>query len=162
MADPIGVSMRLRDYLGRTASTVLYLPSATSYANAQTYATAFSLLLDLVAGARVEDIAINFGGTLDAGIKAVPTAGQQLYTAGNLAFNVNGLSKGYTYTIPGLLESLLSGKKGIDTTAPALANLISAFTAGIDIGGGVFIQPVNPYGMDLISFRAGSRASRFS
>lgn len=160
MADPIGLSVRMRDYLNRTATHVVYLPDNTSYANAQTYATAYSLLLDLILGARVEALSLTFPGTLNAGIKAVPTAGQQIYTAGNATFNVAGSSRGHTIVLPGILESLLVGEDDIDTAAVAFTNWYATQTTGIDIGGGVFVQPTNRYNVDLTSFRAGSRAKR--
>lgn len=160
MADPLFVSMRCRDYLGRSTTTGFFLPSATSYVDAQAAATKVSLDLDLALGARVEDIRIAFPGVLNAGIKAIPTAGQQLYTAGKLVFNINGLSKGWSLLLPGLLESLLVGDKNINDGAPVFDALKADFNTGIDIGGGTFIQPVNPYGLDLTGFRSGGRAKR--
>lgn len=160
MADPISLSVRVRDYRDRTATQQVFLPDNTSYANAQSYATAYSLLLDLILGARVEQMSITFPGTLNAGVKAIPTAGIPIYGAGVATFNVSGSSRGHSIVLPGVLESLLIGEDGLDVDAQAFINWAAGQTAGIDIGGGVFVQPTNAYNVDLTSFRGGKRAKR--
>lgn len=158
--DPIGISFHSTDIYGKGGTTMVFLPAATTFANAQLFATAFSDLMDAADGMLHDGITITFPGTDHAGNKIAAQGGHRFQYGANLTHNLDGVTRGYTFLLPGLKETLMVQPDGIITTDPLLVAIQDALENGIDIGGGVFIQPVNPYGLDVLSFRSGKLSQR--
>lgn len=143
-----------RDDDGKSATSELLIPAATTAANALTFAAAFAPLLGALSDATITGYNLILGfaesGGLVIGSSDIENKGLLLLNA------ANGVKS--SLTIPSVLESVLQpNNQDIDQTNADVSDLLDALTLGI---GGV--QPCNVSGSDLVLIRDTYKQNRRS
>jgi hypothetical protein len=77
-----------------------------------------------------------------------------------LTFNLTNSARAWSFPLPGILDEYLVGPDGLDAGNVDFDAIKAAMENGVDIGGGTFVTPRNPYNLDVGSFRSGKRADR--
>lgn len=116
MALPIKVQYTIRDGKGLTSRTLVHLPSATTLANATTYAGAFASAMDDVIGGKIESIDICIGIALPGGLKADPGADSDVEEGAVFVYE-DAVGRIFRQRLPTFLESLIeAGTRQVDNS----------------------------------------------
>ena len=92
----------------------MHIPSATSLANATTYAQAFASALDDVIGGKIESVDICIGIALPGGLKADPAANTDIEEGAVFVYE-DADGRVFRQRLPTFLESLiLTGTRQVD------------------------------------------------
>jgi len=155
MAQPVIVSTRLTVAGQNDRSLPMYLPNATTLAQAQAFMTAFAVLLDNVVGAVLAEANVQLPLTLPGGIKSASDAGTELRRGALLDFSASGTSYQHGIWVPGWdlagfsgNDVLVSGDYG--TFETSLLSVIGASGAA----------PTDRYGNDLTTYNGGRKSFR--
>jgi hypothetical protein len=116
MALPVKLQYTIRDGKGLTSRTLVHLPSATSLANATTYAQAFASALDDVIGGKIESVDICVGVALPGGLKADPNADSDIEEGAVFVYE-DSVGRVFRQRLPTFLETLiLTGTRQVDNS----------------------------------------------
>jgi hypothetical protein len=117
MALPVKLQYTIRDGKGLVSRTLIHLPSATTLANATTYAQAFASAMDDVISGKVESIDICVGVALPGGLKSDPDADSDIEEGAKFIYE-DAVGRIYSQRLPTFLESLiLPGTRQVDNTS---------------------------------------------
>jgi len=139
---------------------VLIPRGALTLAQMQAFSDLYVELLDNTLSTLITDAQMIVQLSLPAGLKAGAVDGSDAGIGGRLSFSVNASAYSEGIYLPGIIETLRVGEKALDTAGPnSLSILITALTAGIDVGGTV-IQPSNEEGSDLLALVGSGQSKR--
>lgn len=150
----INIQYSFQDEAGKSSSTSINIPSATTAANAAFAAQAAALLIDEMTDAKITGISITLPVTLPAALKDDPIDGARVNAGIRFQWNTAG---GYLTAcrIPARKEALvLDGTDVVDESATAVANFIAEMTAGLDltaVSGTGTVAPSDTRGDDIVS-----------
>lgn len=117
MALPVKLQYTIRDGKGLTSRTLVHLPSATTLANATTYAQAFASAMDDVIGGKIESIDICIGISLPGGLKADPVATSDIEEGAVFVYE-DADGRVYRQRLPTFLETLIeTGTRQVDNSS---------------------------------------------
>lgn len=137
MAIPLKLQYTIRDAKGLSSRTLVHLPSATSVANATTYAGALAAVIDAVIGGSLESIDLCIGIALPGGIKSTPGADTDIEEGAVFVYkDVDG--RIFRQRLPTFLESLIeTGTRQVDNANAG----VQAYTDMVVVGNGT-VAPV--------------------
>jgi hypothetical protein len=155
MATPVIVSTGITVANQKKRSLPMFLPNATTLAQAQAFMTAFATLLDNVIDGVVVDPTVTLPLTLPGGIKSSPSAGAESSRGALLDYAASGIDRIHGIWVPSWAPAGFSGN-AVDN-AGAYATFISAL---VNVIGSSGAAPVDRYGNDLTTFTKGRKAFR--
>ena len=153
------VTYNFKDEKGKTSSTEMNLPDATSVADVRLFAQQFAVLLnDLTTGALTK-VTVSLDVTPSSGVRTVAAAGSDVEEGGRFQFNVTGGF--YTHMrVPTFDESKVNaGSSSINLTDADVAAYTTAMATGLDLtaaGGSGVIQPCDKRGTDVTGLSSAS------
>lgn len=126
MATNWNLTYRLRDSRNAAAPMLFYGQVATAepdpLASMQAAHNALAPLVDACTQSVIEQAIASVSLSMPSGLKTAPVAGSFNTTVGNIDYDGNPTSDGWTMTIPNLLDALINGNaKQISNVAPLLA-----------------------------------------
>lgn len=150
MADPTVFSYTLRDQLGTEASTLIYVDYdgavETENALAGSWA-AYGAALDAASGAQIIKGHILIPQNADGAWKTSPAAGSRVEQNAIINFRATGSSKRQGFSVPALLNTLISSDGKVNTTSGALHDLIALI-----LGGFGTVDAANALGTLIVAF----------
>jgi hypothetical protein len=143
MAVLVSTSVQTSD--GRKTIEV-FLPAATTLAQAQGFLTGFAPLVDVIMGGVIVEASVSFPLTLPGGLKSSQDAGATVHRGGLFGYDNASLYKWSQY-IPSLTPTLFVGDL-VNVGDTDVAAYITAMESGITVSG-TPVQPTNQYDDDL-------------
>lgn len=146
---PAFVTYTVKDEKGNSSVMNMNIPTATTAANAITFAQSFAGLLNAVITGQITAIGLGYLVTLPGGLRTSPLGGSDVEEGARFSFRtaLNHLTR---FRIPTFDESLiLAGSKAVDLEDTAVDALVDAMTGGL---GGV--SPVDSRDEDVVSLDA--------
>lgn len=105
-------------------------------------------LVDPITGCVIESVGLSLAIAMPgAGEKTDPVAGSNVQEGANFGFSVTGSDYKYTIRVPGLLESLFTGK-AVDTLDVDVAAFVDAMVDGYATTGDV-VPPTDKFDNDI-------------
>lgn len=144
MTLPIKIQYSMRDAKGLVSRTLVHIPSATTLANATTYAQDLGEVIDAVIGGSIESIDICIGIALPGGIKATPDTDTDVEEGAVFVYK-DADGRTFRQRLPTFLESLVeAGTRQVDNANAA----VQAYTDIIVDGNGT-VAPVTLAATDI-------------
>jgi len=146
MPQAIGVNLVIAERSGKTAQTGMWIPSATSLANALDAAQAWSILVnDLIEGA-IQSASIVLPVDLSGlGLRATPLDGSSLSEGILFAYRTASNFK-TSFRVPTVNEGLFLADRSVDLANADIIALNTAMVDGISLvpaGGAGTVAPTN-------------------
>lgn len=129
----IGIQISFKDEAGKTASTSLNVPTATTAANAALAAQAAALLIDEITDAQITGMTLSLPVSLPAGLKTAPVDGARVGVGALFSF-LTTLGHITKMVIPARVEAIILDETDVvDLDNTDVANFIAEMQAGLDL-----------------------------
>lgn len=152
MADDVLLSFRMEATNGKPKVVPVWLPAASTLADALAYATAFTPVLEAVSDAYVQKASVEFALAVQGASKGAPDGNAYSHDGARILHDTAGRYSHGTW-VPAWKPALLAD----DVVIVDLA--VTALEAALRVGLGG-IAPVNGHGLDLTAYLGGKRAYR--
>jgi len=156
MADTL-LSIGILDDAGATKRANIFLPSTMTLAQIQGWSDVYQPLLDAVDDGKLTDAQVTFSLTMAGGLKGSPVADSTVRRGADFTFLNASRYKWPAYIPAWALLYIISGE--IDTAATPVSDFLSAYTAGLVVGGTTY-QPTNGSAFDLTALSKAKEAFR--
>jgi hypothetical protein len=143
VADVHLVSVRVVDDSGRSGNVNVFLPAATTLAQAQTWFNSFAAALDAITGAKLDSASIALALSLPGSLKASALADHPIQWGANWGFDIANTPYRWTMHIPAVDQGIVSGDE-IDR-APAYVTTFE----GLLVTGDGTVTPTGRDGGDI-------------
>jgi len=151
------LSLTLEDEEGKKSVVSLHLPGGTLQADAEAFASAFALLLDVLTGAKITRIALALIVTLPGGLKANALLESEVEIGARFGF-IDAQAFRTSVRVPSFLQSLLVvGSNNVDQEQVDVAAFMSAITEGLTPIA-TLVQPSTNRGDDIVSLSTAIEA----
>lgn len=145
------LSATVEDGEGEKGVTTIYLPSATTLANAELYATEWAESLITSSLGRMTRLTVTKDAPLPASNPAVGAGSGHIEQKGVLSFRTSQ-NHVFRMSVPALDPALAPyGEDELDTNGTALEGLINNMVDGVEVVPGTTVQPCDSRGEDIAS-----------
>lgn len=146
------VMYSIQDEKGKTSTTEINMPTATTFTDASIMAGEMALLVDAMITGQITRIGIVATVDLPVTLKAAPLANSDVEEGARFQFRtINGFFSGLR--LPTFDEAaIVAGSKAVDLTDGDVTAFVTAMVDGLDItgaGGSGVIQPADKRNEDL-------------
>jgi hypothetical protein len=155
MAQPVIVSTRITATGQKDRSLPVYLPNATTLAQAQAFFTAFAPLLDAVIDGVVAEGNVQLPLTVPGSLKGSSNSGAELRRGALLDYSAANINYQFGLWVPGWLPTGFAGSTVV--VSGAFGSFVNGMLNTIGASGAA---PTDRYGNDLTTFNKGVKSFR--
>jgi hypothetical protein len=148
------ISFGVTDFAGARKSFPIYVPAATTLAQAQAWITAGAPILDALIDGKIDDVSITLTGTLPGGLKSSAVSGNTVREGALWAWDPAGTDFEYGDYMPSAANADFVGDV-LDDTNTDVTDWIAQMTAS-----GAGTEATDRYGNDIVSYIRGRRTFR--
>lgn len=151
------LSLTLEDEEGKKSVVSMHLPGGTLQADAEAFASAISLLIDVITGAKITRIALALIVTLPGGLKSDALAESEVEIGARFGF-IDAQAFRTSLRVPSFLQALLvTGSNSVDVEDSDVAAFVSAMTEGLTPIS-TLVQPSTNRSDDIVSMSTAIEA----